>query len=131
MIFFSKIYKLKKSNARSDLDIGARDAEISQARNEIQDLITEYQELYDIKIQLDIEISAYRKLLESEEQRLNISSSLNGASNIVGASLCGSFLAGDDTSLRSGKKRRITAADDEAPSYLQTDQTTCDVKMTS
>jgi len=32
-------------------------------------LINEYQDLFDLKVQLDTELQAYHKLLESEESR--------------------------------------------------------------
>ena len=46
-----------------------KDEELAALRVQIEDLETEYAALLEIKIKLDREIEAYRKLLESEETR--------------------------------------------------------------
>ena len=46
-----------------------RDGEIRALKIQIDEQISEYNELLGIKIQLDNEIATYKKLLESEEQR--------------------------------------------------------------
>ncbi|XP_071118267.1 lamin Dm0-like [Haliotis cracherodii] len=52
-----------------------KDAEIAELRQNLDDQAMEYADLLEIKIRLDREIDAYRKLLEGEEARLNLSQS--------------------------------------------------------
>ena len=46
-----------------------RDKELQQLRDAMANQLMEYEELMNIKLSLDTEISAYRKLLEGEEGR--------------------------------------------------------------
>ncbi|KRZ02398.1 Lamin-C [Trichinella zimbabwensis] len=53
--------------------LSSRDTEIRQLRDEIGLMIQQYKDLMDIKVQLSVEIEAYRRLLEGEEKRLHLS----------------------------------------------------------
>ena len=55
-----------------NLKVGAKDREISKLLDELRRHQQQYQNLMDTKIILDMEIAVYRKLLESEEDRLGL-----------------------------------------------------------
>ncbi|XP_060553453.1 prelamin-A/C-like [Ruditapes philippinarum] len=94
----SEITKLKAQNAgylsriedlenqlRSECDMFEqrllqKDTEIMDLRQALHDQTKEYADLLDVKLKLDIEIKAYRQLLEGEEERLNISATSSDSS---------------------------------------------------
>ena len=54
------------------LQVGAKEREIEKLVEELRRHQQQYQSLMDTKVALDMEIAVYRKLLESEEDRLGL-----------------------------------------------------------
>ncbi|KAM3721372.1 Lamin-1 [Dirofilaria immitis] len=120
-----------------DVRISQRDKRIAELQGEIDRLLNEYQDLFDLKVQLDTELKAYQNLLEGEESRLNISQQSSGGSPAASPS------AGDRFSLsytdsghrRPIKRKRFNASDDSlyyrntAKSYKTTSNSDCDIEI--
>merc|ERR1719210_1536944 len=63
----------QRSNHRAQL--AAKDDEIKRLLDELSNQMKEYQQLQEIKIALDMEIAVFRRLIESEEDRLDMNDS--------------------------------------------------------
>lgn len=49
--------------------LAEKDSEMAEAWQQMQAKLEDYEHLLDLKLALDLEISAYRALIEGEEQR--------------------------------------------------------------
>jgi lamin B len=122
---------METERARFIRDLQSVEAELNRLREEMAQQMMEYQDLMDIKVSLDLEIAAYRKLLEGEECRLNITPSQSQTSSFSQSMRTGRATPVQfRTPSRAGKRKRTILEDEEQANFSVNSSAKGDVEIT-